>query len=139
MAAPSPARLAYAGVVGAGTMGAGIAQVLAMSGASVRLVDVSGAVLESAVRKVSHDLERGAARGLWSSDDAAAARERLSPASDLAVLADAEVVIEAAPERLELKRSIFASLADVCSATTVTRDEHLVAAGQRDRGWRAGA
>ncbi len=102
-------------VVGAGTMGAGIAQLACLAGARTLVHDPDPEALERGLGRIRAQLERGATRGRWSAEDAAAAGERLKPAGDLAELADAELVIEAAPERLELKRALFEQLGSVVS------------------------
>jgi 3-hydroxybutyryl-CoA dehydrogenase len=98
------------GVAGAGTMGAGIAQLACLSGARTLLHDSLPEALERGIAQVRRHLERGAARGRWSEDEAAAAAERLEAAPALEDLAPCELVIEAAPERLELKRELFSQL-----------------------------
>jgi 3-hydroxybutyryl-CoA dehydrogenase len=100
------------GVAGAGTMGAGIAQLGCLAGARTLLHDPIPEALERGLEQIRHHLERGAARGRWSDEDAASATERLEPAPGLEDLAPCELVIEAAPERIELKRELFASLSD---------------------------
>jgi 3-hydroxybutyryl-CoA dehydrogenase len=106
-------------VIGAGTMGAGIAEVLAQAGADVRLVDVDRKSLDEAARRIGRDLDRGAERGLWSLSAAQAARSRLSTAQDISALHEAQLVVEAVPERLELKRDIFTRTAAVCAPDAV--------------------
>jgi 3-hydroxybutyryl-CoA dehydrogenase len=102
------------GVVGAGTMGAGIAQIACLGGYETRLHDPVAAALEAGIERIEGDLAKGVARELWSETDAEAALERVSPAPSLADLAGCELVIEAAPEDLELKRKLFAALAAAC-------------------------
>lgn len=108
-----------AGVVGAGTMGSGIAQVFAQSGVEVHLVDPDADAREQAVRQIERDLARGAERGRWTRTEATAARSRLTDDHDLTTLADAELVVEAVPERLDLKLNLFGRLAEVCSEEAV--------------------
>ena len=92
------------GVVGAGTMGAGIAQLAAAAGARTLLHDpVPEARERGAARRSPTASSAGGRRAAWS-----ASRARSRPSADLAELAPAELVIEAAPERLELKRELFA-------------------------------
>ena len=107
------------GVVGAGTMGAGIAQVAALGGFETVVHDPLPGAVEKGIARIRSDLARGAERGRWSRDDAEAAEVRLRPAASLADLAGCEVVIEAAPEDLELKRELFVHLAGVCGPETV--------------------
>ncbi len=108
--AADPARVI--GVAGAGTMGAGIAQLAALSGARTLLHDPLPAALERGIAQIRRHLERGAARGRWTVQDAEQAAARLEPVEGLEAYAPCELVIEAAPERLELKRELFARLAD---------------------------
>jgi 3-hydroxybutyryl-CoA dehydrogenase len=107
------------GVAGAGTMGAGIALVSCMSGATTLLHDPLPDALELAVAQTEAQLERGAERGRWSAEDASAARARLESAPSLDDLKPCDLVIEAAPERLELKRELFAKLSEVVSEQCV--------------------
>jgi 3-hydroxybutyryl-CoA dehydrogenase len=101
------------GVVGAGTMGRGIAQIAALGGYETVLYDPLPGVAASSAEELRKALDKGAARGRWSEEDAAAAAERVQPAEDVEQMAGAELAIEAAPERLELKREIFNQLAEV--------------------------
>jgi 3-hydroxybutyryl-CoA dehydrogenase len=111
-----PKRL---GVVGAGTMGAGIAQLGCLAGMDTALHDPFPEALEKGAAAVGSNLDKGAERGRWSADDAGAARERLTTATSIDELAGCEVVIEAAPEKLELKRELFQKLGDVCGPDAV--------------------
>jgi 3-hydroxybutyryl-CoA dehydrogenase len=101
------------GVVGAGTMGRGIAQIAALGGYETVLYDPLPGVAASSTEELRKALDKGAARGRWSEEDAAGAAARVQPAEDVAQMAGAELAIEAAPERLELKREIFNQLAEV--------------------------
>jgi 3-hydroxybutyryl-CoA dehydrogenase len=96
-------------------MGAGIAQLACLAGARTLVHDPDPEALERGLGRIRAQLERGATRGRWSAEEAAAAGERLQPAGELADLAGAELVIEAAPERLELKRALFEQLGSVVS------------------------
>jgi 3-hydroxybutyryl-CoA dehydrogenase len=107
------------GVAGAGTMGAGIAQLACRAGARTLLHDPDPAALDRGLNRIRDQLRRGVERGRWSADDAAAAETQLAPAPELADLAGAELVIEAAPERLEIKRELFAALSEVVSEDCV--------------------
>ena len=100
------------GVVGAGTMGRGIAQIAALGGYETVLYDPLPGVAESSAEVLRKALDKGAARGRWSEEDAAAAARRVETADDVQQLAGCELAIEAAPERLELKREIFNGLAE---------------------------
>mgnify|MGYP001007252405 FL=1 len=107
------------GVVGAGTMGAGIAQVAAQAEFGVLLYDVDPAALTRALRRVEADLERQVARGRLTGERAAAARARITTTTALGDIAGADFVIEAAPEDLELKRSLFERLDRLCRPEVV--------------------
>jgi 3-hydroxybutyryl-CoA dehydrogenase len=107
------------GVVGAGTMGAGIAQIAALGGYETRLHDPVPEALEAGGERLRGALAKGAERGRWSGSEASAAAERVAAAPTVADLAASDLVIEAAPEDLELKRGLFASLADACERETI--------------------
>jgi 3-hydroxybutyryl-CoA dehydrogenase len=99
------------GIIGAGQMGAGIAEVAAASGYSVRLYDSQAAALTAGLAKIEDNLARLAARGKLTPETAAAVQERITPATTLeAAAAGADYIFEAAPEILELKQDLFASL-----------------------------
>jgi 3-hydroxybutyryl-CoA dehydrogenase len=99
-------------VIGGGIMGSGIAQIAAAAEHNVSLCDVDPAGLERAAASVRRSLERLVKAGKTTEDQAEATFGRLSLGSELAAAVDgADVVIEAVPERLELKHSIFAEIA----------------------------
>src|SRR2546423_12740516 len=102
-----PERL---GVVGAGTMGGGIAQLGALAGIDTLVHDPIEDALERGMAQIEKNLAKGAERGRWSRDDAAAAVQRVRAARSIDELGDREIVIEAAPEQLELKRELFEQL-----------------------------
>lgn len=105
-----------AAVLGAGTMGHGIAQVLAMAGIKTRLFDVAPDAVDAGLAKIQANLDKGVTRGKVEQEARAQALEALSGASELsAAVEGAEVVIEAAPERMDLKQSIFADLSEFCA------------------------
>src|SRR4030088_3350141 len=103
--APTPPPQTIA-VLGAGTMGAGIAQLACLAGARTLLHDPVPEALERGIQSINAQLERGAERGRWTAEEASRAAARLEPAEALEGLAPAELVIEAAPEQLELKREL---------------------------------
>jgi 3-hydroxybutyryl-CoA dehydrogenase len=104
-------------VIGAGTMGHGIAQVAAMAGHAVTLVDTTDDLARGGLDRIRENLEGGVQRGKVLADVRDATLERLSTSSNIAAAAaDADVAIEAVPERLELKTKIFAALIDASPA-----------------------
>jgi 3-hydroxybutyryl-CoA dehydrogenase len=107
------------GVAGAGTMGAGIAQLACLAGARTLLHDPDSEALERGLGRIRRQLERGVERGRWSQEQAVAASEALHGAPKLEDLSSAELVIEAAPERLEIKRELFERLEAVVSSDCV--------------------
>jgi len=109
----------HVGVVGAGTMGHGIAQVAATSGYRVTLVDVSAEALEKGVAAIGKSLGKLVDKGKISADDKTAAEGRLGSAGELSALADADLVVEAVVERLEVKRQVFAELDRLCPPSTI--------------------
>ncbi|MBA3807415.1 MAG: 3-hydroxyacyl-CoA dehydrogenase [Solirubrobacterales bacterium] len=107
------------GVLGAGTMGAGIAQLACRSGAQTLLFDPVAAALASGAEKLRDGLRREAAKGRLSDEEAAAAGERLSTVAELGALAECDLVIEAVPERIELKHDIYRQLSEIVSGECV--------------------
>ncbi len=107
------------GVVGAGTMGAGIAQIACQGGYETRLHDPVPAALEAGMERLRAALERGVERGRLSREEADAALARVSAARAVADLAGCDLVIEAAPEDLALKRPLFAALAAACGPEAI--------------------
>ncbi|MBR7829553.1 3-hydroxyacyl-CoA dehydrogenase family protein [Actinospica sp. MGRD01-02] len=107
------------GVVGLGTMGAGIAEVLARNGIRVYGVEQNAAALNRGRAHVAHSTRRAVAKGKLSAEDAAALLDRITFTTELGDLAAADLVIEAIPERLELKRGLFQRLDAICGADTV--------------------
>src|SRR6266568_2712660 len=98
-------------VVGAGTMGAGIAQIAALAGLSVTLVDVDADGLDRALARIREALDGGVARGKLTAEAAGEAIGRLGTAASVATgAAGADVVVEAVPESLELKRRVFGEI-----------------------------
>src|SRR5437764_14701182 len=95
-------------------MGGGIAQLGALAGMDTLVHDPVEGAIERGMRQIRVNLEKGAQRGRWSAEEADAAAGRLKPAGGLSALAPCDLVIEAAPERLELKRELFQQLSKVC-------------------------
>ncbi len=106
-------------VIGAGTMGAGIAQVSALAGYDVLLYDVSDEVLAQSLDGICASIDKGVARGKTETDAAEKAKERIELTTSLETAAQADLIIEAAPEKLDLKREIFATLDAAAPAHTI--------------------
>src|SRR5579875_1334505 len=116
MDAPSSSAVrppSVVGVCGAGTMGAGIAQLACQSGATTLLHDPEGAALSRGVDRIRAQLARSAERGRLTVEQAERAGGLLRPVPDLEGLGDAELVIEAAPESLALKTELFGRVAEI--------------------------
>jgi 3-hydroxybutyryl-CoA dehydrogenase len=102
------------GVVGAGTMGSGIAHVFVRSGFEVMLCDVEQGFLERALTTISKNLEREVAKSKIAAEDKAAALERITPVLDRVNLSACDFVVEAATERFVIKTEIFRDLDRIC-------------------------
>lgn len=107
------------GIVGLGTMGAGIAEVLARTGVTVVAVDVDETALDRGRGHLTHSTDRAVAGGKLTPADRDATLARISYATSLDALAGADLVIEAVPERIELKAEVFAELDRICGPDTV--------------------
>ncbi|MFD1151996.1 3-hydroxyacyl-CoA dehydrogenase family protein [Saccharothrix hoggarensis] len=107
------------GVVGLGTMGAGVAEVLARTGVTVVAVDVDEAGLARGRGHLDHSTDRAVAGGKLSAAERDATLARISYATSLDALAGVDLVIEAVPERIELKAAVFAELDRICGPDTV--------------------
>ncbi|MFB6139640.1 MAG: 3-hydroxyacyl-CoA dehydrogenase family protein [Halosimplex sp.] len=101
------------GVVGAGTMGSGIAQVATQSGYDVVLRDVADHLVEGGIDRVSDGLDRLVEKEELSRDEADEMRERVSGTTDLDDVAGADVVVEAVVEEMDVKREVFSDLDEV--------------------------
>jgi 3-hydroxybutyryl-CoA dehydrogenase len=107
------------GVVGLGTMGAGIVEVLGRSGVRVVAIEVDDAALERGRRTLTGSTDRAVARGKLTEADRDALLERVSFEVGLDGLREADLVIEAVPEHLDLKQRIFADLDRICKPEAV--------------------
>jgi 3-hydroxybutyryl-CoA dehydrogenase len=104
----------HIGVIGAGTMGNGIAHVFARSGFDVTLCDVEQRFLDRGLETIGKNLEREAAKGKITADDKTAALKRVKGVLDRSKLSACSFVIEAATEKLEIKTEIFRDLDKAC-------------------------
>ena len=110
------------GVIGGGVMGAGIAQALAVGGCTVTVRDLDEQLIEKARSTIvdgRYGLKRGVERGKTTQEDADAALARLSFTTSLDNLKSVDLVVEAVPEDLELKKKVFAELDGVAGLETI--------------------
>ncbi len=107
------------GVMGAGTMGNGIAHVFARQGYNVVLVEVEQRFLDRGVETIHKNLDREVAKNKITPDDKAAALQRIHPVLDRKELRSVDFVVEAATERLEIKAELFRDLDQICRPTTI--------------------
>ena len=106
-------------IIGAGTMGAGIAQVAASAGHSVVMYDQETDAFDRAIEAITLSLNRRIERGRLSEDERDPIIARIQPAGTLQDLAPVDLLIEAIIEDLEIKRALFGQLETICSAHTV--------------------
>src|ERR1700758_211498 len=95
------------GVIGAGQMGSGIAQVLAQANCTVRLLDVNDAQVQKGLAAIGKNLDRLISKGKLDEPEKKAVLARITPVTDYAKLADCHLVIEAATENEAVKKQIF--------------------------------
>ncbi|WP_293470323.1 3-hydroxyacyl-CoA dehydrogenase NAD-binding domain-containing protein, partial [Polaromonas sp.] len=115
----SLSKQAVVAVIGAGAMGAGIAQVAAAAGHPVKLLDTRAQAAEDAVAGIRAQFTRMAEKGKLTAEAAAAAGARLMPVHQLADLADASLVIEAIVENLAAKQTLYSDLEAMVSADCI--------------------
>jgi 3-hydroxybutyryl-CoA dehydrogenase len=106
-------------VLGAGQMGNGITQVAACAGYDVTMIDIEQAYVDRGLATIEKSLAKLVSKERMTQDDADAARARISTSIDRADCADCDLVVEAVPEILELKQSIFAELDGICKPETI--------------------
>ena len=107
------------GVVGAGQMGAGIAQVSACAGYSLTLVDIKADVIENGVASIRSSLTRMVSKGRLDQKTSDEALDRIQTSLDLGALAECDLVVEAIPEVLDLKTSTFNRLDEICKPSAI--------------------
>jgi 3-hydroxybutyryl-CoA dehydrogenase len=105
-----PPEIARVGVIGAGQMGNGIAHVCALAGLPVTMLDVQPKALERAMGTITHNMDRQVNRKLIAEEDKEDALARIRATTDYADLGDADLVIEAATEKEDVKHAIFRAL-----------------------------
>ena len=106
-------------VIGSGTMGRGIAQSAALTGRTVVLFDLTEELLDIAIRSIRQSIDEGVARGKTKPEIAHRAKESITPTAELKEAAWVDLVIEAVPEELELKRKVFGRLDALAPAHTI--------------------
>jgi 3-hydroxybutyryl-CoA dehydrogenase len=106
-------------VIGAGLMGSGIAQVAAQAGWQVTLRDIDDAAVRRGLAGIRKSLEKFASKGTIAPPDVDAAMARITPTTDLEAAADADVVVEAVFERIEVKHEVFRALDKICKPGAV--------------------
>jgi 3-hydroxybutyryl-CoA dehydrogenase len=112
-------EIASVGVVGAGAMGSGIAQALAVSGINVVIIDVSDVALEKAKSTIDHSLQRLVSKGKLEDSAREAALARIVASTEYTSLTSADMVIEAATENVDLKKRIIAQIETAARADAI--------------------
>lgn len=107
------------GVIGAGAMGSGIAHVFARSGFDVILCDIQQEFLDKSLARIRTNLGREAAKGKLTADEVEIAVTRIRTTTDRGELASADIAVEAASERFEVKAELFQSLDTILPATAI--------------------
>jgi 3-hydroxybutyryl-CoA dehydrogenase len=107
--------ITHVGVIGAGTMGHGIAHVTAFAGHTTILFDITPEFVSAGMAKISKNLETGVEKGKVTAEQRSATLARLSSSTSLKDLAGCQLVIEAIPEKLELKQQVFKELSSICA------------------------
>ena len=106
-------------VIGAGTMGNGIAQVSAQAGYSVLMSDIKDDFVKKGMASIEKSLDRGVKKGAMTENDKANVMSRIKTTLDIKDAKDADLVIEAAPEVLDLKKNLFRQLDEICQADAI--------------------
>jgi 3-hydroxybutyryl-CoA dehydrogenase len=106
-------------IIGSGTMGRGIAQSAALAGCEVILYDVSHEIVSEALAKISTSIDKGVSLGKTAEETAISAKNAFTLTTSLTEAAKTDLVIEAAPEKMDLKRTIFAELDEAAPDHTI--------------------
>jgi 3-hydroxybutyryl-CoA dehydrogenase len=107
------------GVLGAGTMGAGIAQVAAQAGFKVVLADIDQKFVDKGIAGIAKNLQKTVDKGKLSAEEKDAVLGRITGAVDPESFSDVDVVIEAIIENIEVKKKVFAQLDSICPASAI--------------------
>jgi len=113
------ANIRKVGVIGAGQMGGGIAHVCALAGFEVRLNDAKPEAVKSAIATINGNMARQVKREIITEEQRQAALKKIAPAETLDALAECDLVVEAAVEKEDVKRKIFATLCPVLKPNTI--------------------
>ena len=115
----SESNINTVGIVGAGTMGSGIAELVASAGKNVVLLDIEKDIAEDAVAKIEKSLGRLARRGKIDKEQVALIVSRIHPTEDYGDFNSADIVIEAASEDMDLKKAVFAKIEESAGEDTI--------------------
>lgn len=107
------------GVVGSGTMGSGIAQTVAQHGYLVKLYDINQEIVERGVSAIVNRWKRLVEKERLTNEELKACQDRLTTTTDLVDLSDCQLIIEAAPEVMQIKKDIFKQLDECCPTETI--------------------
>ena len=113
------------GVLGAGTMGAGIIQVMAQSGYEVTFIEQKQEFIDRGMARITGALEKAVKKGRMSEEDKDAIFGRIKGSTDMADLHDAEIVVEAATENVEAKKAMFRQLDEACQENAILKNEYI--------------
>jgi len=107
------------GVIGTGTMGSGIIQTLAQSGYNVVVRDIDQAFIDRGLASISRNLDKMVAKEKITEADKAEIMGRISGSTDIGIVKDADMIIEAATENMDAKKALFRELDEVCKPETI--------------------
>lgn len=107
------------GIIGSGTMGGGIAQVAAEKGFTVRLLDITDAIVNKAVERIKKTLSKSVEKGKLTADAMEAVIKRINPTTNIENLKDADLIIEAVFEDMSVKMDVFKKLERLCAPDTI--------------------
>ena len=115
----SESNIKTVGIVGAGTMGSGIAELVATAGKSVVLLDIEKGIVEEAIGKIEKNFKRLARRGKIDEEQASLIISRIQATEDYADFRDADIVIEAASEDMDLKKAVFSKIEETTEQSAI--------------------
>lgn len=115
----SESNINTVGIVGAGTMGSGIAELVASAGKSVVLLDIEKGIVEEAIGKMEKNLRRLARRGKIEEEQVSLIVSRIQATEDYGDFRDADIVIEAASENMDLKKVVFSKIEENTEQSTI--------------------